>query len=49
MIGIVEHWNDERGGLGFIKYDDGGPDTFVHVRQIESAGIGPVGVASRLV
>ena len=45
--GIVKYWNDER-GFGFIKSDDGGPDTFVHVRQIESAGIGPVDVGDRL-
>ena len=27
--GTLKYWNDER-GFGFIKSDDGGPDTFVH-------------------
>ena len=45
--GIVKYWNDER-GFGSIKSDDGGPDTFVHVRQVENAGISSVDVGDRL-
>ena len=45
--GIVKHWNDEK-GFGFFKPDDGGPDMLVHVRQVENARIGSVGVSDRL-
>ena len=47
MIGIVEHWNADR-GYGFIRPDSGDGDIFVHVRQVEAAGIGPVGIGDRL-
>jgi cold shock protein len=33
-------WNAER-GYGFIQNDDGGPDTFLHITALQSAGIDP--------
>ncbi len=33
-------WNAER-GFGFIKDDSGGPDIFLHVSAVQSAGIDP--------
>ena len=29
------------GGFGFIKDDSGGPDIFLHISALESAGIDP--------
>jgi CspA family cold shock protein len=39
-IGILKMWNAER-GFGFIKDDSGGPDIFLHVSAVQSAGVDP--------
>ena len=36
--GRVKFFNTDR-GYGFIAPDDGGPDVFVHVHDVESAGM----------
>jgi cold shock protein len=33
-------WNADR-GFGFIKDDSGGPDMFLHISALQSAGIDP--------
>ena len=33
-------WNPDR-GFGFIKDDSGGPDMFLHITAVQSAGIDP--------
>jgi cold shock protein len=33
-------WNVDR-GFGFIKDDSGGPDMFLHISALQSAGIDP--------
>jgi cold shock protein len=38
--GILKMWNAER-GFGFIKDDSGGPDIFLHVSAVQSAGVDP--------
>jgi len=38
--GILKMWNAER-GFGFIADDAGGPDMFLHVSALQSAGINP--------
>jgi len=45
--GRVKFFNTDR-GYGFIAPDDGGPDVFMHVHDIEAAGMkilvaGPIG------
>ncbi len=36
--GIVKFFNTEK-GYGFIKPDDGSPDVFVHIRNVERSGV----------
>jgi CspA family cold shock protein len=36
--GTLKMWNADR-GFGFIKDDSGGPDIFMHITTLESAGI----------
>jgi cold shock protein len=38
--GTLKMWNAER-GFGFIADDAGGPDMFLHVSALQSAGIDP--------
>ena len=38
--GTLKMWNAER-GFGFIGDDSGGPDIFLHVSALQSAGIDP--------
>jgi CspA family cold shock protein len=37
-IGTVKFFNYDR-GYGFISNDSGGADTFVHISQVEAAGL----------
>lgn len=36
--GTVKWFNTEK-GYGFIVQDDGAPDTFVHISEVEKAGL----------
>jgi len=45
--GRVKFFNTDR-GYGFIAPDDGGPDVFVHVHDVEAAGM-KILVADQLV
>jgi CspA family cold shock protein len=38
--GKLKMWNADR-GFGFIADDAGGPDMFLHVNELKSAGIDP--------
>jgi cold shock protein len=38
--GTLKNWN-AAAGFGFIADDAGGPDTFLHIRALQSAGIDP--------
>ena len=38
--GTLKMWNADR-GFGFVKDDSGGPDIFLHVSALQSAGIDP--------
>jgi CspA family cold shock protein len=37
--GTVKFFNEQK-GFGFIVVDGGGPDMFVHISELEKAGIG---------
>jgi CspA family cold shock protein len=47
--GTLKMWNAER-GYGFIADDSGGPDMFLHISALQSAGIDPdnIGKGERL-
>ena len=45
--GSVKFYNAER-GYGFIKPDDGGRDTFVHVTAVEQAGLNSLNEGQRV-
>ena len=45
--GRIKFFNTDR-GYGFIAPDDGGPDVFVHVHDVEAAGM-KILVADQLV
>jgi cold shock protein len=38
--GKLKMWNADR-GFGFIAVDGGGPDMFLHINDLKSAGIDP--------
>jgi CspA family cold shock protein len=38
--GKLKMWNADR-GFGFIADDSGGPDVFLHISALQSAGIDP--------
>jgi CspA family cold shock protein len=38
--GTLKMWNADR-GFGFIADDSGGPDMFLHISALQSAGIDP--------
>lgn len=39
MKGKVKFFNDEK-GYGFLRIETGGPDIFVHVKDVQKSGIG---------
>ena len=41
--GTLKMWTADR-GYGFIGNDAGGPDLFLHVSALESAGIDPLNI-----
>ena len=45
--GVVETFKSER-GFGFIRPDTGGPDLFVHVSEIERAGLDQLAKGQRV-
>lgn len=45
--GRVKTWLGNK-GFGFIVPDDGGPDVFVHVSELERSGIDSLTVGQRL-
>lgn len=46
-IGTVKFFNTEK-GYGFIKPDDGGNDSFVHISAVERAGMATLQADQRL-
>jgi cold shock protein len=38
--GKLKMWNPDR-GFGFIAVDGGGPDMFLHINDLKSAGVDP--------
>ena len=38
--GELKMWNTDR-GFSFIKDDNGGPDMFLHINDLKTAGIDP--------
>jgi CspA family cold shock protein len=47
LVGGVQ-WFDATRGFGFIGRDDGGPDVFVHARQVREAGLDTLREGQRL-
>ena len=41
--GKLKMWNADR-GFGFIAEDAGGPDMFLHINELKTAGIDPDGI-----
>jgi len=41
-------WFNPTKGFGFIQPDEGGPDVFVHISALESAGIGNLNEEQRV-
>ena len=39
-VGKLKMWNADR-GYGFIADDAGGPDMFLHINELKTAGIDP--------
>lgn len=39
MISGIVKWYSSDKGYGFILPDGGGPDAFIHVKELESSGI----------
>lgn len=46
-IGTVKWFNAEK-GFGFIGPDDGGPDVFVHISQVEHSGLAGLNEGNRV-
>jgi cold shock protein len=46
--GTVKWFNGQK-GYGFIQPDDGGKDVFVHVKQVESAGMHSLNEGQKIV
>jgi CspA family cold shock protein len=44
--GALKMWNTDR-GFGFIADDAGGPDMFLHITALSSAGIDPDNLKKR--
>jgi len=45
--GKVKLYNRDR-GFGFIGRDDGGPDAFVHISELQRAGLDGIEIGQRL-
>jgi CspA family cold shock protein len=41
-------WFNPQKGFGFIRPDDGGPNIFVHIREVERAGLGDLKEGQRI-
>jgi CspA family cold shock protein len=41
-------WFDSRKGFGFIQPDGGGPDTFVHISDVQRAGLSALNEGERV-